>query len=236
MPPDAARANPSHAMSRRRDAAFDAGSLRGRLRVGLDDLRLDASEAQADRLMAYLALLSKWNATYNLTSVRDPNDMLPVHVLDSLSVLPLIDRYEEGSVLDVGSGAGLPAIPLAILRPALRVETVDAVAKKIGFQRQVRSELAVGNLFPHHVRIEEFRPASLPSIVISRAYGDIAGLLASIDHLVTRSSTVIAMKGVEPTIEIAAVPPRWNVASPIALQVPLLGARRCAVVITRAAG
>ena len=212
---------------------FDAASLALRLAEGLATLRIAATDEQAAKLIEFLALLQKWNATYNLTAVRDPEDMLTVHLLDSLSVLHLVDRLAAGPVLDVGSGAGLPAIPLAILRPSLLIDTVDAVAKKIGFQLQVRTALGLHGLRPHHARIEDFSPAAAPSLVVSRAYSDLPTMLASIDHVVTHDTTVLAMKGIEPTAELAQVVAPWRIREVVSLDVPFLGARRCAVVLER---
>ena len=214
---------------------FDAASLMPRLTEGLAALRITIDDEQAGKLIAFLGLLQKWNATYNLTAVRDPADMLTVHLLDSLSVLHLVDRLANGPAVDVGSGAGLPAIPLAILRPALIIDTVDAVAKKIGFQLQARAALVLNNLRPHHMRIEDFSPVDAPSLVVSRAYTDLRTMLASIDHLAAPYTTVLAMKGVAPTAELVQVVAPWAVRDVVDLDVPFLGARRCAVVLARTA-
>ena len=144
---------------------------------------IDASTQQRQQLLDFLALLVKWNATYNLTAVRDPDDMLAVHLLDALSIFPLIDRLADGPLLDVGSGAGLPGIPLAILRPAMTIHSVDAVAKKIGFQWQVKAASALANFHPQHARIETASFTPRPSVVVSRAFADIGTMLTLIDHL-----------------------------------------------------
>jgi 16S rRNA (guanine527-N7)-methyltransferase len=158
-----------------------------------------------------------------------------VHLLDSLSVLPLVDELQLKTLVDVGSGAGLPAIPLAIARPALEIHSIDAVNKKIGFQLQAKAALGLSRLHPVHARIEQFVLPQAPSAILSRAYTDLAKMLASIAHLADPSTTVIAMKGVEPTAEIAAIPATWSVLEIRKLNVPSLGAQRCVVVLKRAA-
>lgn len=196
------------------------------------DIRVVSS--QQAQLLRFLELLGKWNGVYNLTAVRDPRDMLVVHLLDSLSVLALIDELKPQMLVDVGSGAGLPAIPLAIARPAIEIHSIDAVNKKIGFQLQAKADLGLQRLHPLHARIESFVLAHPPSVIVSRAYSELAKMLESIDHLADASTTVIAMKGVEPMAEIARIPAWWIVQEVRKLEVPLLGAQRCAVVLKRA--
>ena len=184
-------------------------------------------------MLDFLALLVKWNAVYNLTSVRQPDDMLVVHLLDSLAILPLVDAVAPQSILDVGSGAGLPSIPLAITRPGSQVHSVDAVAKKIGFQLQAKATLSLANFHPVHHRVETLRAPMHPSIIVSRAFSEIPVMLSSIDHLADTATHVIAMKGAEPTDELASLPRTWRVNAIYPLDVPFLGARRCAVVLQR---
>lgn len=211
-----------------------AESSTERLASGLAALGIDASDVQRRQLLDFLTLLAKWNGVYNLTSVRDPGDMLSVHLLDALSIVGLVDGLGGGSLLDVGSGAGIPAIPLAIMRPTLEVRSIDAVAKKIGFQMQAKSTLKLLNLQPTHARVEAVRLPAAPSIVVSRAYADIPTMLESIDHLVDEGTTVIAMKGKPPTGELASLPSTWVVRTIEILDVPFLGAERCAVLLNRA--
>jgi len=196
-------------------------------------MRIDATDAQVQALLDYLALLAKWSAVYNLTSVRDPRDMLAVHLLDALSILPLVDRHAHETLLDVGSGAGLPAIPLAIMRD-WSIWSVDAVAKKISFQVQVKGSLGLQGLHPLHARIEAVNIDRPLSVIVSRAFSDIPKMLASIDRLAGDATTVIAMKGVVPMAELAAVPPDWQVREVVTLEVPFLGAERCAIILQRA--
>ena len=208
--------------------------MKDRLEEGLSRLDIPATGIQIGKLLDYLALLDKWNRVYNLTAVRDPRDMLVVHLLDALSILPLVDAHGRGAVLDVGSGAGLPAIPLAIMRD-LPVWAVDAVAKKIAFQVQVKSSLGLDRLNPVHARIETVEIGEPVSLIVSRAFAEIAKMLADIDRLATTDTTVVAMKGTAPTAELSALPPGWQVRQIVPLDVPFLGAERCAVILQRAA-
>jgi len=213
--------------------AFDPATLTARLEQGIASMRIDATDAQVQALLDYLALLAKWSAVYNLTSVRDPRDMLAVHLLAALSILPLVDRHAHETLLDVGSGAGLPAIPLAIMRD-WSIWSVDAVAKKISFQVQVKGSLGLQGLHPLHARIEAVNIDRPLSVIVSRAFSDIPKMLASIDRLAGDATTVIAMKGVVPMAELAAVPPDWQVREVVTLEVPFLGAERCAIILQRA--
>lgn len=207
--------------------------LETRLAEGLEMLGLRANRSQRDALIAYLDLLVQWNGVYNLTSVRDPDDMLTVHVLDSLSILGLVDSLANQSILDIGSGAGLPGIPLAIMRPGLDLQSVDAVAKKVGFQLRVKTALKLANFTPHHRRVEALTFAEPPELLMSRAYAELPIMLASVEHVSTGATRVLAMKGARPTDEIAAVPAPWQVERVVPLEVPFLGAQRCAVLIKR---
>ena len=213
--------------------ATDTVALRVRLEDGLAQLGIDVIDAQVGKLMDFLTLLGKWNRVYNLTSVRDPGDMLVVHLLDALSILPLVDAHAWEALLDVGSGAGLPAIPLAIMRDRA-VYSVDAVAKKVSFQVQVKGSLGLPHLHPLHARIEAVTIDRPLSVIVSRAFSDLATMLSAVDRQAGADTTVIAMKGVVPTAELAAVPPAWQVREVVPLEVPFLGAERCTVILQRA--
>lgn len=208
-------------------------AVESRLAEGLDLLGQNADETQRAALLAYLRLLVQWNEVYNLTSVRNAVDMVAVHVLDSLSIVPLIDRYPAADILDVGSGAGLPGIPLAIMRPAIRIHSVDAVGKKIGFQLQAKASLRLPHFYPTHRRVEALTLSKKPDLIISRAYAELATMLTSVDHVTTTSTRVLAMKGARPDAEIAALPACWEVDDVVPLDVPFLGAQRCAVLLHR---
>ncbi len=201
---------------------------------GVEALGLVLRDDAEPKLLAYVALLAKWNRVYNLTSVDDPRDMLAVHLLDSLAIVPLLDRFAPQSILDVGSGAGLPGIPLAIVRPAIRVTTIDAVAKKIAFQRQCKSTLRLDNLTPIHERVEVLTLGESPGIIVSRAFSNLATMLRAVEPLAGADTVVLAMKGAIPTDELRDVPSWWTTIAIEPLDVPFLGAQRCAVLLGRA--
>jgi 16S rRNA (guanine527-N7)-methyltransferase len=211
--------------------AVSDDSRRTALRSGLEALSLPAESALLDRLLAYLDLLQKWNQAYNLSAVRDPQQMVVQHLMDCLAVIPSVDRQLRGAdarVLDVGSGAGLPGVVWALARPNWAVCCVDAVAKKASFVRQAAAELALRNLQSEHARVEQLR---LPTfdLVVSRAFaslGDFTGLTRR--HL-SPAGCWVAMKGKVPNDEIAALPAGVTVFHVEPLQVPGLDAQRCLV-------
>lgn len=175
--------------------------------------------------LTYLALLQKWNKVYNLTAVRDPQEMLILHLLDSLSVLPYI---QAGYLLDVGSGGGLPGLVIAITRPDVQVTTIDTVQKKTIFMRQVKAELGLSNVEVVHARVESYVPPSPFTQVISRAFSDIALFKQLTAHLMAPHGRWLAMKGLVPTEELVAagVQPK----EVIRLQIPNLQAERHLIV------
>jgi 16S rRNA (guanine527-N7)-methyltransferase len=161
---------------------------------------LEVTAETQNKLLAYLALLQKWNKVYNLTAVRDPLEMVTLHLLDSLSVLPYI---KAKSLLDVGSGGGLPGIVLAICQPALQVTTIDTVQKKTIFMRQVKGELGLDNLQVVHARVEKFNPNQKFEAIISRAFSEIALFVKLTQKLLTQNGQWLAMKGQMPHDELA---------------------------------
>lgn len=202
-------------------------SLASQLAEGVSALNLQATvtaDMQA-KCLAYLALLEKWNKVYNLTAVRNPQEMLTLHLLDSLSVLSYI---RSGNLLDVGSGGGLPGLVIAITRPDVAVTTIDTVQKKTIFMRQVKAELGLANAEVVHARVEAYQPPSPFSQVISRAFSDIALFKRLTSHLIASDGRWLAMKGVVPTKELqqANVQPQEI----IRLQVPHLQAERHLIV------
>ncbi len=205
----------------------------GALSVGLDALSLPLDEATRRRLLRFVELLAKWNRVYNLTAVDDPRDMLVVHLLDSLAIVPLIDRLAPASVVDVGSGAGLPGIPLAVARPSVAVTTVDAVAKKIAFQRHCKAELGIANLEPIHARVEALTLLETPTVIVSRAFATLATMLRTVDAAAGSATRIVAMKAAAVAAELRDVPTNWSVDAVEPLDVPFLGAARCAVVLSR---
>ena len=209
----------------------DSVTLRPALQASLHALMLDASEEQQDALLAYLSLLQRWNATYNLTAVRDPAQMLVQHIADCLAVIDPF-RRECGSgalrLLDVGSGGGLPGVVLAILNPAVEVTCVDTVGKKAAFVRQVSAELKLRNLRAEHARVEQMTTASY-DVITSRAFASLADFVRLTRELLAINGTWLAMKGKAPTEEIAQLPPDISVFHVEQLTVPGLDAERCIV-------
>lgn len=218
-------------VSRAGDAARVEASpeqLADRLDEGLHALGMTASARQRDRLLAYLALLSKWNATYNLTAVRDPLRMVSAHLLDCLAALPVLEARLGGRVpriLDVGSGAGLPGIVWAVMledtHHGLRLVTVDAVEKKIAFQRQAQAALGLANLECLHARVESLDVPGF-GIVTSRAYSALDALIEGTRHLLAPGGLWLALKGEPPMAEIAALPDDVRAVGVERLHVPLL--------------
>ena len=202
---------------------------------GLEGLALPLPPEAREKLLAYTALLAKWNRTYNLTAIRDPYEMVTHHLLDSLAVMPHLPLQAGEALADVGSGGGLPGIPLAIAQPAWRVTLNDASEKRAAFLRQASFELALPNVSVHEGRVEAWRPAQRFSLVISRAYAELAQFIASCRHLVAPGGILAAMKGALPHDEIARVPDDCDCGRVIALRVPLLDAQRHLVLCTRTA-
>jgi 16S rRNA (guanine527-N7)-methyltransferase len=200
------------------------------LRRGLANLAEPVEDAGKEKaLLAYLAELGRWNATYNLTAVKNPLDMVLRHLLDSLSVLPWIGG---GPLLDAGTGAGLPGVPLAIARPRLEVTLLDSTGKKIRFLNHVRRELGLENVTPVQARLETYTTVDSPDQVISRAFTDLASFARSARHLARRPLQLLAMKGKRPGDEIKALP-EWAVVESIEkLSVPGLQEQRHLVIMT----
>ena len=175
------------------------------------------------RLGAYLTLLERWNRAYNLTAVRDPEARVVRHVLDSLSILPWL---EGPRVLDVGSGAGLPGIPLAIARPEQGFCLLDSNGKRTRFLTQVAAELRLGNVAVVRGRVEDYRPEILFDSVVSRAFSTLADMVADAGRLCAPEGRLLAMKGVFPDDELARLPPGFVVVGVYPLRVPSLDAER----------
>ena len=187
------------------------------------------SPGQETALLAYLALLQRWNRAYNLTAVKDPLQMVVRHVLDSLSVLPWVTG---GRLLDAGTGAGLPGVPLAIARPDLEATLLDSAGKKIRFLNHVRRELALENIVPAQARLESFVPPSPPDMIISRAFTDLAAFARAARHLAAATSRILAMKGRYPESELGELPDWVTVESVEKLMVPGLQEDRHLVIMT----
>ena len=196
------------------------------LTAGLVDLGLDLSDAVQHKLLAFRDLLLKWNKTYNLTALRDPEQAISHHLLDSLAILPHVGT---GPLLDVGSGGGLPGIPLAIARPGLSVGMVDTVQKKASFLQQASIELGLKNVTVHHARVEEMQGQYAQ--ISSRAFADLGLFVSLTRHLLAPGGRWLAMKGVRPDDEIAALPADITVEAIISLTVPGLEAERHLIIL-----
>jgi len=177
--------------------------LKAKLVDGLADMQISLTEMQQEALMSYVMLIDKWNKVHNLTAIRDPLDMVTLHVLDSLSVLKYVQQIQPKSLLDVGAGAGLPSIPLAICLPDLQISAIDAVQKKASFMRQAKAELGLQNFTALSGRVEALKPAQPFDVVISRAFSEIALLIKLTKHLLALDGQWLAMKGVVPVLEFA---------------------------------
>lgn len=203
------------------------------LRQGAAELGVALDSTAAERLLAYVALIARWNKVYNLTALRALDQMITHHVIDSLALIPplravLGHKAEEPlRMLDVGSGGGMPGVMVATVCPGWQVTCVDAVAKKSTFIRQVSAELGLKNLSAVHSRVEQM-PGSF-DIITSRAFASLADFVSLTRHLLNPDGLWVAMKGVEPFDEIAALPPDIEMFHVEHLQVPGVGARRCLV-------
>ena len=200
------------------------------LASGVRELGLDLSDAQQGQLLDYVTLLAKWNAVYNLTAIRDPRQMLIQHILDSLSIVPHLAARGPSSVLDVGSGGGLPGIVLAIVLPDWKVTVNDIVHKKTAFQAQAKAELGLANLAVVTGRVETLQPGAEVQakfdVIVSRAFAELADFVTLARHLVAEQGAIWAMKGVRPDGEIERLPAGAHVEQIIRLNVPSLEAER----------
>ena len=207
------------------------------LAAGIATLGIAIDAAQREQLTAYLALLAKWNKTYNLTAIREPHRMVTHHLLDALAVVPHLPVTAGPRILDVGSGGGVPGIPLAIARRDAHVVMVDSNHKKATFLTQAAIELDLRNVESHAVRVEEYAPATPFDVVISRAFSDLAAFAAIAARHLAAHGKLFAMKGVHPDEELALLPPEVVVLATPALKVPGLDATRHLVVMqSRQAG
>ncbi|MDB5752709.1 MAG: rRNA ((527)-N(7))-methyltransferase RsmG [Ramlibacter sp.] len=210
-------------------------SLNEELRAGAATLGLGLSPAQVDALLAYLDLLGKWNKVYNLTSVRDPREMLVQHLLDSLAMIPPLRRHTAGRalrLLDVGSGGGLPGVVIAICCPDLAVDCVDAVGKKAAFIQQVAAQLALAQLRGMHARVENLQGSY--DLICSRAFASLQDFVSWSGAALAEQGVWLAMKGKHPGQELAELPPTAQVFHVEQLVVPGLDAERCLVWMRRA--
>ena len=205
-------------------------ALAEKLAAGLASLFSQSPDPEQIRqLLAYLELLNRWNGTYNLTAVRDPEQMVTRHLLDALSVMPWIG---EGPLLDAGAGAGLPGIPLAIMRPQLQVTLLDSAGKKVRFMNHVARALKLPNIHPVQDRLEAWTCEQQQRSIISRAFSDLAAFARSSRHLLLADTSLLAMKGKYPKSELESLPAWLRVDSIEKLTVPGLQEDRHLVIMS----
>ena len=208
-----------------------SASPESRLRAGVEKLSLSLPEGAMDKLLAYLALLVKWNGAYNLTAIRDPEQMVIKHLLDSLSIVPYAEAGDNW--LDVGSGGGMPGIPLAILFPERQFTLLDSNGKKTRFLTQVKLELKLANLQVIHSRVEEFTPAVPFSGICSRAFSSLEDFSNWTRHLGNGDTRWLAMKGVHPDDELQALPADFRLTATHVLKVPGCQGQRHLLILRR---
>jgi len=199
------------------------------LRDGLEQLELPLCSEATESLLAYVELLAHWNQTYNLTAVRNPAEMVTRHLLDSLSVSPWL---KAGRLMDAGTGAGLPGIPLAIADPNLQVTLVDSAGKKVRFMNHVKRQLGLGNVFPLQARVEETTVDTPFDAIISRAFSSLASFALAVRHLAVDGTRLLAMKGHYPEDEISGLPDWARVDAVEKIVVPGLHENRHLVMMT----
>jgi len=212
-------------------SAPDQSDLALQLRQGLAELGIALGPAQSERLLRYLSLVEKWNRVYSITAIRSEEKMVSVHLLDSLSIAPHVSGKQ---VLDVGSGAGLPGIPLAIAKPELKVTLLDSNHKKAAFLRHAVAELGLRNAEVVCERVETWRPARKFDCIVSRALGELAEFVTLAGHLLAPDGVLAAMKGTKPVEEMKHLPADFRVKQILPLTVPGLDAERHLVLIERA--
>ncbi len=202
---------------------------------GLHGMGIALSAETRARLMAYVGLLAKWNRVYNLTSIRNADEMVTHHLLDSLAVLPHLEGIAR--LADVGSGGGLPGIPLAIAAaerfPVLAVTSIETVGKKASFQQQAKIELGLANFTVVNERVEKVRAEPPFDAIISRAFSELSDFVGLTAHLLAPGGRFLAMKGVYPHDEIARLPAGFAVAQSFPLEVPGLGAERHLIILEK---
>ncbi len=201
--------------------------LNASLSEALCKMDIDIDATRQGRMLDFQALIAKWNRTYNLTAIHEPERMLTHHLLDSLSILPGVTA---GPLLDVGSGAGLPGIPLAIARPDLRVTLLDSSQKRCGFMQQAAIELKLGNVKVVHARAEVFQPSEKYPQIVSRAFSDLTDFVKATHHLLAEGGEWLAMKGLYPDEEIAQLKGA-HVKSHSKLHIPGLDADRHLIIM-----
>lgn len=207
-------------------------SVGEQIRHGLSAMNVAVPPAASARMEAHLALIAKWNRVHNLTAVRETEQMVVLHLLDSLSLLPHLGAAR--SLVDVGTGPGFPGVPIAIARPDLEVTLLDSSHKKCTFLEQAKSELRLANVTVVCERVEQWKPERRFDVVVSRAFADLSDFITQSQHLAAPGGRFLAMKGVYPFEEIARVPATHRVAQVVELAVPTLDAKRHLVLLEAA--
>ncbi|WP_404359567.1 16S rRNA (guanine(527)-N(7))-methyltransferase RsmG [Methylotuvimicrobium sp. KM1] len=202
-------------------------TCRKRLQAGLDELNLTLGDEQIDRLLSFIGLIDKWNKAFNLTSIRDQEAMVSLHLLDSLAVLPYVTGQK---VIDIGTGAGLPGIPLAVCRPDKTFTLLDSNSKKTRFVQQAVLELKLTNVQVCHGRVEDFASEHLFDTVITRAFTNLPDMLKMTGHLIAPGGVLLAMKGQYPEQELQQI---GDGATVIPIRVPGIEAQRCLIKINK---
>jgi 16S rRNA (guanine527-N7)-methyltransferase len=195
---------------------------------GLQRMALKLSDQMIDQLMTYLNLVEKWNRVYNLTAIRERDEMIKLHFLDSLSIL---NHVHVKNILDVGSGAGFPGIVLAITKPELKVTVMDSVNKKTTFMQQVKSELALTNLDVVNSRVEDYQPITLFEAVISRAFSNLKNMMSLTQHTLQKEGVWLAMKSKDVKEELEEFEKNQYILIP--LEVPFIDAERYLVILKK---
>ena len=207
-------------------------SLQASIEDGLRNMGSVLPAGAAARMAAHLELVAKWNRVHNLTAVRETDQMVVLHVLDSLSLLPHLGTAK--ALIDIGTGAGFPGIPVALARPDIGVTLLDSSRKKCTFLEQAKSELGLANVRVVCERVESWRPEERYEAVASRAFAELSDFVTQARHLVAPGGRMLAMKGVYPFEEIARVPASHRVAQVVELTVPSLDAKRHLVLLEAA--
>lgn len=209
---------------------FDREKLTAVLNDGIDAMDLPLWAAQREQLMDYLALMAKWNGVYNLTSLRDPMQMVTHHLLDSLAAVSAFEGAKN--VLDVGAGGGLPGIVLAIARPDMQVSLIDTVHKKTAFLTQVKAELGLKNVTVYTMKVQDLKAGPF-DVITSRAFADLSDFVNWSGHLLEEGGKFIALKGTAPPDEQERLPSEWKVRELRPIKVPKVEAERHLVFIEK---
>ncbi|MGB1382520.1 MAG: 16S rRNA (guanine(527)-N(7))-methyltransferase RsmG [Porticoccaceae bacterium] len=201
------------------------------LELGIKTLGLSCTSQQVEQLLAYLEMLQRWNKAYNLTAIREPIQMVRLHLLDSLAINPYVQGVKH--IIDVGTGPGLPGIPLAILNPDINFTLLDSNGKKTRFLFQAINDLSLANTKEINHRVEKYEPEQLFDIVLSRAFSSISDMLTQCDHLVSDSGCFLAMKGKKPNSELSQITKDYKVVNLSQINVPQVDSERHLIKITK---